>query len=60
MEKYTRNIDQAKGIIFPRAMRKGNGVKVIGIWIIVVEKWQVVEYIKYIFRTRGEGKRRWT
>lgn len=58
MEKYTRNIDQAKGIIFPRAMRKGNGVKVIGIWIIVVEKWQVVEYIKYIFRTRGEGKRR--
>lgn len=58
MEKYTRNIDQAKGIIFPRAMRKGNGVKVIGIWIIVVEKWQVVENIKYIFRTRGEEKRR--
>lgn len=55
VEKYTRNIDQAKGIIFPRAMRKRNGVKVIGIWIIVVEKWLVLSIFS---TTRGEGSLR--
>lgn len=52
-KKYTRNIDQAKGIIFPRVMRKRNGVKA-GWYLVNRCRKVVVVVVKQAYFQRRE------
>lgn len=52
-KKYTRNIDQAKGIIFSRVMRKRNGVKA-GWYLVNRCRKVVVVVVKQAYFQRRE------